>query len=110
MDEMDEMRKLLHSRMLDLRQPAFQELIRLLSSEKFGCLYEEQIHKVGDYLPIKVEGEVFFNKPFSTGKEVATVLRIPWRLGRDAVRKELHNFALEWVELKEILGDGAFSR
>ena len=110
MDEMDEMRKLLHSRMLDLRQPAFQELIRLLSSEKFGCLYEEQIQKVGDYLPIKVEGEVFFNKPFSTGKEVATVLRIPWRLGRDAVRKELHNFALEWVELKEILGDGAFSR
>ena len=102
---MDETRKLLHSRMKDLRQPALQELIRLISSERFVFLSEEQIHEVGDYHPIKVEGEVFFNKPLSTGKEVATVLRIAWRLGRHAVRRELHSFALEWVELKEILGE-----
>ena len=70
-------------------------------------LSEEQIHKVGDYhsIEIEVEGEVFFNRPLSTGKEVATVLRIAWRLGRHAVRRELHDFALEWVELREILGD-----
>lgn len=105
MSEIEETRKLLRLRVLDLRQPALQELIRLISSERFVFLSEEQIHKVGDYHPIEVEGEVFFNKPLSTGKEVATVLRIAWRLGRHAVRRELHDFALEWVELREILGD-----
>tara|TARA_B100000745_G_scaffold13411_1_gene9984 strand:- start:788 stop:1333 length:546 start_codon:yes stop_codon:yes gene_type:complete len=95
MSEIEETRKLLRLRVLDLRQPALQELIRLISSERFVFLSEEQIPKVGDYHPIEVEGEVFFNKPLSTGKEVATVLRIAWRLGRHAVRRELHDFALE---------------
>ena len=52
MSEIEETRKLLRLRVLDLRQPALQELIRLISSERFVFLSEEQVHKVGDYHPI----------------------------------------------------------
>lgn len=52
MSEVEETRKLLRLRVLDLRQTALQELIRLISSEKFVFLSEEQIQKVGDYHPI----------------------------------------------------------
>lgn len=98
--------ELLGSRMLDLRQPALQELVRLLSSDHLVFISGEKINAVGDYHAIEIEGETFFDKPFSTGKEVASVLTIAWRMGRDKVRQELIKFAQEWVKLKEILGDG----
>ena len=47
MGEMEDTRKLSRSRMLDFRQPALQELIRLISSERFVFLSEEQNIKLG---------------------------------------------------------------
>ena len=47
MGEMEDTRKLSRSRMLDLRQPALQELIRLISSERFVFLSEEQNIRLG---------------------------------------------------------------
>jgi len=97
--------KSLRSRMLELRQPALQELVRLLTSSNFILISEEQIVAVGEYHVIEIEGETFFSVPFSTGKEVEAVLRIAWRMGRVRVRQELIKFSYEWVELKKILGD-----
>ena len=96
----------LRSKMLDLRQPSLQELVRLLTSDRFVFIFEGQIAAVGNYHAIEIEGETFFGKPFSTGKEVASVLRIAWRMGQDKVRQELIKFAKEWAEVKEIFGDG----
>lgn len=97
--------KLLRSRMGELRQPALQELVRLLSSDRFVFISDEQIYAVGDYYAIEIEGETFFDKPFSTGKEVAAILRIAWRMGRGKTRQELIKFVNEWIEVKKDFDD-----
>lgn len=98
----DKQFKLLRSKLLDLKKPALLELMRITSSEVFMFMTDKDIVAVGDYHPISIMGKAFFEAPFSTGKDVATVLRLAWSLGQDVVRKELYGFAGEWAELEKI--------
>ena len=99
----DEQFTLLRSKFLDLKKPALLELMRITSSEVFMFMTDKDIVAVGEYHPISIMGKVFFETPFSTGKDAATVLRLAWSLGQDVVRKELYGFAGEWGELEKIL-------
>ena len=94
--------KLLRSKLLDLRRPALLELIRMASSGRLNFTSHDDIVAVGEYHPISVAGEAFFEEPWSTGPDVATVLHLAWSLGHDVVRKELVNFAAEWAEYEKM--------
>ena len=94
---------LLRSKLLVLRKPALLELMRVTSSERFKFMTHDDIFEVGEYRSISIMEEVFFEASWSTGKDVATVLRLAWSLGQEVVRKELYLFSAEWAGLEEIL-------
>jgi len=73
----------------ELWLPALDELIRLLSSKKFYLLSEEQIWEIGEYRPIKIEGKLFFERPCSRGKPVATLLMLAKKIGKEVVGEDL---------------------
>jgi hypothetical protein len=63
--------------------------IRLLESDCFEELSDAQIREVGEYRPIELGEERFFEKAWSRGKEVAAALGLARHLGPEAVRKDL---------------------
>ena len=65
------------------------EAIRLLESDRFEELTAAQIREVGEYRPIQLGEERFFEKAWSSGKEVAAALGFAQHLGPEAVRKDL---------------------
>ena len=65
------------------------EAIRLLESDRFEELTAAQIREVGEYRPIQLGEERFFEKAWSRGKEVAAALGFAQHLGPEAVRKDL---------------------
>ena len=68
---------------------SLSEAIRLLESDRFEELTAAQIREVGEYRPIQLGEERFFEKAWSRGKEVAAALGLAQQLGREAVRKDL---------------------
>lgn len=75
-DEQKEYEGFLDKQILGLREPGVDELLRLLESDKFEHLTQTQIYEIGDYHSIEIEGEVFFEEPFSTSKEARFILEL----------------------------------
>ena len=84
----DELLAELHKLERRLTIPSISEVIRLLESEKFDQLTSEQIRCVGEYQPIEIEDELFFDKAFTTGKEVAASLALSRYIGREVVLED----------------------
>lgn len=76
-----------------LRVGSLIEAIRLLGSDKFQELTPGQIRDVAEYRSIEIGEESFFNKPFSTGKEVSASLAYAQRIGREIVLSDLRRLA-----------------
>lgn len=79
----------LHGMERSLNRRSVDELIRLLTSERFEKITNEQIRTVGEYGAIEVEGESFFARAFSTGKEVASSIALARELGVRRVLSDL---------------------
>jgi hypothetical protein len=79
----------LHGVERSLNRRSVDELIRLLRSGRFETLTNEQIRAVGEYGAIELEGESFFARAFSTGKEVASSLALARELGVRRVLSDL---------------------
>lgn len=69
--------------------PSLAEAIRLLESDQFEQLTDEQIRDIGQYRAIEIDSEVFFEKAFTPGKEVAASLGFARMLGRSVVLEDL---------------------
>ena len=79
----------LHGMERSLNRRSVDELIRLLESDRFENLTNEQIRMVGEYGAIELEGESFFARAFSAGKEVASSLALARELGVRRVLSDL---------------------
>lgn len=65
---------------------SLDEAIRLIESDKVEKLTEQHIHCIAEYDAITIDGECFFDKAFSRGKEVAACLALAIEVGwRDAL-------------------------
>ncbi len=73
----------------DLTGPSLAEALRLLESPHFGSLTDAHIRAVGEYRPIEVVGERFFERAWSRSKEAAAMLGFARLLGADLVRHDL---------------------
>jgi hypothetical protein len=88
----------LHEFELQLRPAALEELIRLLRSSHFDVLTPAQIRDVAEYQTIEIEGERYFERAFSPGKETSSSLDLARMIGRDeslADLIDLHASCLE---------------
>ena len=68
---------------------SLSEAIRLLESDRFVELTSAHIREVGEYRPIQLGEERFFEKAWTRGKEVAAALGFAQHLGPEPVRKDL---------------------
>lgn len=68
---------------------SLSEAIRLLESDRFEELTAADIREVGEYRPIQLGEERFFEKAWSRGKEVAAALGLAQHLGPETVREDL---------------------
>jgi hypothetical protein len=68
---------------------SLEEAIRLLRSEKFDALTDEQLRAVAEYGSIEIGDEAFFERAFSAGKEAAASLGYALHQGRHAVLEDL---------------------
>jgi hypothetical protein len=81
----------LHGMEKSLNKRSVDELIRLLKSDRFEHVTNEQIRTVGEYGAIEVAGESFFARAFSTGKEAASSLALARELGVRRVLSDLQS-------------------
>lgn len=72
-----------------LNLPSVEELIRLLRSGQFDRLTDADVRTVGEYGSIELDGESFFERAFSAGKEVAASLALARELGVRGVLGDL---------------------
>lgn len=72
-----------------LNRRSVDELIRLIRSEHLSAVTSDHIRTVAEYQPIEVDGEAFFARAFSTGKEVAGSLALALELGPRTVLTDL---------------------
>ena len=89
-----------HQLMRDLRDlernlsaPSLAESLRLLESPRFAALTEAQVRAVGEYRPIEVAGERYFEKAWSRSKEASAMLGFARMLGAPAVREDLRRLS-----------------
>lgn len=76
-----------------------RELIRLLESEDYAALTTGQILQIGNYHEIEINGTVYFDKPFSSGKAAQGILTLVRLCGRkDYVQEELTKLSDHWSE------------
>ena len=68
---------------------AVDEAIRLLESDQFEKLTDQHVHCIAEYGAITIDDESFFNKAFSTGKEVAACLACARDVGSSVVLEDL---------------------
>jgi hypothetical protein len=68
---------------------AVDEAIRLLESEQFEKLTDQHVRCIAEYGAITIDDESFFDKAFSTGKEVAACLACARDAGPAAVLEDL---------------------
>ena len=87
----------LHSFERALTEASLSEAIRLLESDRFEELTAAHIRDVGEYRPIQLGEERFFEKAWSRGKEVAKnhaapdprqnkCVYVPWRVDQQGQR------------------------
>jgi hypothetical protein len=79
----------LHELERGLRLAAVEELIRLIAAPHFGALRPWQIRSLGEYDWIEIEGERFFERAYSRGKEAASALALAQQLGAERVLDDL---------------------
>ena len=84
-----QLREQLRSFQKELSEPALTEALRLLESPHFAEITEQHVREVGEYRPIEVAGERFFERAWSRSKEVAAMLGFALLLGGEVVRAEL---------------------
>ena len=87
--DVDQLRGQLHELARNLTHASLRQVIRLLESEKFPQLTCDQIRTIGEYGAIEIEGERFFDRAFSSGKEAAGSLGFARFIGRDLVLEDL---------------------
>ena len=80
-----QMRNELRSFQSLLTEAALTESLRLLESPRFEDLTEQHVREVGEYRPIEIGGERFFERAWSRSKEAAATLGFALLLGADAV-------------------------
>ena len=68
---------------------AVDEAIRLLESEQFEKLTDQHVRCIAEYGAITIDDESFFDKAFSTGKEVAACLACARDVGSSVVLEDL---------------------
>ena len=68
-----------------LTEAALAESLRLLESPRFEDLTEQHVREVGEYRPIEIHGERFFERAWSRSKEAAATLGFALLLGADTV-------------------------
>jgi hypothetical protein len=83
--------RFLHEMELHLRRPAVEELIRFLRSSHFNFLTPQHIRNVAQYQTIEIEGERYFERAFSPGKETSSSLALAQIIGRDQSLEDLLN-------------------
>jgi hypothetical protein len=71
----------LHRQERRLALRSLNEAIRLIESGKAEKLTREHLHFIAEYHAIQIDGEWFFDKAFSSGKEVAVCLAIAMEIG-----------------------------
>ena len=81
--------RFLHEMELHLRPAAVEELIRLLRSSHFNFLTQQHIRSVAQYQTIEIEGERYFERAFSPGKETSSSLALAQMIGRDESLEDL---------------------
>jgi hypothetical protein len=74
---------------LRLTGAAVEELIRLVRSSHFRDLTPQQIRSVGEYESIEIDGERYFERAFSPGKETSSSLALAQMIGRDEALEDL---------------------
>ena len=84
-----QMRNELRSFQSLLTEAALAESLRLLESPHFEDLTEQHVREVGEYRPIEIGGERFFERAWSRSKEAAATLGFALLLGADTVRDGL---------------------
>ena len=95
--------RLLHDAELQLTGAAVEELIRLVRSPHFHAVTAEQIRSIGEYETIEVEGERYFERAFSPGKETSSSLALARMIGRDEMLEDLIDLRDSLVEPTENL-------
>ena len=60
---------------------SLNEAIRLIESEKIEQLTGQHLHCIAEYDAITIDGECFFDKAFTSGKEVAACLAFAKEIG-----------------------------
>ncbi|HVO24319.1 MAG TPA: hypothetical protein VMW56_11895 [Candidatus Margulisiibacteriota bacterium] len=84
----------LHSWERHLKLRSLDEAIRLIESGKIEKLTGQHIHRIAEYDAIRIDGECFFDKAFSGGKEVAACLAFAMEIGWQAALEDLVRFRL----------------
>ena len=73
---------------------SLNEAIRLMQSEKAEKLTAHHLHAIAEYGPIQIDGEVFFDKAFSSGKDVAACLGFAMQIGWQEALDDVVRFRL----------------
>lgn len=89
----DESRRQLMRDLRDLERhlsaPSLAESLRLLESPRFAAVTEAHVRAVGEYRPIEVAGERYFEKARSRSREASAMLGFARMIGPGAVREDL---------------------
>jgi hypothetical protein len=80
---------------------SLDEAIRLIESDKIEKLTGQHIHCIAEYDAITIDGECFFDKAFSSGKEVAACLAFAMEIGWREALEDMVRFRVT------VLGPGA---
>jgi hypothetical protein len=91
----------LHSWERQLVLRSLDEAIRLIESDKVEKLTGQHIHCIAEYDAIEIDGECFFAKAFSSGKEVAACLAFAMEIGWREALDDMLRFRMT------VLGPGA---
>ncbi|MFT5441433.1 MAG: hypothetical protein ACI8W3_000474 [Myxococcota bacterium] len=92
---------LLHEMELHLKPAAIEELIRLVGSSHFKELTPEHIRNVAQYQTIEIEGECYFERAFSPGKETSSSLDLARMIGREEALADLIDLHASIIEPTE---------
>ena len=72
-----------------LNEASLAEALRLLESPQAEQLTERHVREVGEYRPIEIGGQRFFERAWTRSKEVAATLGVALLIGTEVVRQDL---------------------
>jgi hypothetical protein len=90
-DPKEQLKRELRTLQRDLTEPSLAEALRLLESPRFGKLTEAHVRAVGEYRPIEIAGERFFEPAWTRSKAAGAMLGFARLLGAEAVSRDLRN-------------------